>query len=306
MDTNVKTERILWEDALDNYLHHLMNVELKSKNTIQAYITDVKAFIESIDSTVLLPLEVKTSDLNHYLETLFTTRSNASLLRWISSLKHFYQFLDQRYKLTHNPTLNITSVHKTQRLPKVISIDEVHQILDLEDPKLGSFHLAMIDLMYSCGLRVSELVQLEFNQLYLEEGYLRILGKGQKERMIPLANITKKNLNSYLTGQRIQWAKHKSTYVFIKANGKQVTRQYVYTMLKSKERAAGLLHPLSPHTLRHTFATALLEGGADLRIVQELLGHQDISTTQIYTHIDQKRLHEAYDQFHPLRRKKGD
>lgn len=306
MENSPQLISLTWEDVLEQYRNHLHNIELKSAHTISAYLIDIETFKTSPQACQNKPFEVRTEQIQAFIDVSILNKSNASVLRFISAIRHFYQFCDDRYQPTYNPTLHLQSLRKVKRLPKTISIEEVNELLDLDDPRLGRFHLAMIDLLYSCGLRVSELVELSFSQVFLEEAYLRIVGKGNKERIIPMAPITLRNLKAYLEQDRLSWLKGKSAFLFIKPNGRQVTRQYIYTMLKSKEREAGLHHPLSPHTLRHSFATALLEGGADLRTVQELLGHQDISTTQIYTHVNQRRLHDAYDAFHPLRHKKGE
>lgn len=295
-----------WDVLIESFKHYLSHAELKSDHTVDAYVTDIKQLKQTFITIMDSPIQLKTEDINTFLSQEIIQKSNSSVLRLVSSIKHFYTYLETIGLLTHNPSLTIMPIKRARRLPKVISLDEVNQLMAEGDSQKDRFHLAMIDLLYSCGLRVSELVNLTFSQVFLEESYLRILGKGNKERIVPMAQLTKDNLKRYLDIDRQLWLKHKTNTIFIKPNGKHVTRQYIYTMLKSKEKNLDLHTSLSPHTLRHSYATALLEGGADLRIVQELLGHQDISTTQIYTHIDQRRLHEAYDQFHPLHHKKGD
>lgn len=295
-----------WEDSINSFKHYLTHAELKSSHTVDAYISDLTNLKNAVISTIECPDELKTEAINTFLSHELIHKSNASVIRLVSSIRHFYTYLDTIGALTQNPSLTIMPIKKARRLPKVISLEDVDQLMVEGDSVKGRFHLAMIDLLFSCGLRVSELVNLTFNQVFLEESYLRILGKGNKERIVPMAELTKNNLIRYLEMDRQRWIKQKTNIIFIKPNGKHVTRQYIYTMLKLKEKNLDLHTSLSPHTLRHSYATALLEGGADLRIVQELLGHQDISTTQIYTHIDQRRLHDAYDQFHPLHHRKGD
>lgn len=290
----------LAQDAFKNQLHF---VELKAAHTIQNYLFDIEAYKNYFVGLNLKPQDISSDDVQTYLEFISSFKANASILRTVSTLKHFHLFIDIYFELQHNPTLTLTKVKKINRLPVVLKESDIQSLLETHNQVNDPFYLAMIDVLYSCGLRVSELVELSFNQLFLEEGYLRILGKGDKERMIPIAPITKANLQYYIEGERITWLKGKSNYVFLKPNGKQITRQYVYNMLRSKGIEVGIKGPISPHKLRHSFATALLNGGADLRTVQELLGHSDISTTQIYTHIDHKRLHDAYDQFHPLKKK---
>jgi len=295
-----------WDTVLREFENQLSHVELKADLTVKSYLSDLKSYREHFEPLEIQPDQISIKDVNNYVEILSNQKSNSSLLRTISTLKHFHLFLDGFYHLKQNPTLNLKKIKKTQRLPSIVKQKDVETMLETQEGKLDVFQLAMIDVLYSCGLRVSELVNLTFNQLFLEQGFIRVLGKGNKERVIPMADITKTNLKHYIDIYRSTWIKGKSNAVFIKPNGKQISRQYVYAMLKSRYSKAGLQGPISPHKLRHTFATALLEGGADLRTVQELLGHSDISTTQIYTHIDQKRLHDAYDRFHPLKKDKGE
>ncbi len=294
---------IEFEEVLQEFKSYLLNVEMKSKQTAQAYCTDLKslhAFYPDFEIDKLT-----SNQLNDFILDELSEKSNASVLRLISSIKHFYLFLEEKYSLETNPSLNMRSIKQIKRLPQTLPSDKIEQLLEIGTGVKDLFHVTMIDLLYSCGLRVSELVDLQFNQVFIEEGILRILGKGNKERIVPMADLTKKNLQDYINKDRNLWIKQKHSYIFVKPNGKRITRQYVYAMLRSKGEALNITEHLSPHTLRHCFATSLLEGGADLRTVQELLGHSDISTTQIYTHINKKRLHEAYDQYHPLN-KKGD
>lgn len=292
-----------FEESLSDFKSYLLNVEMKSKQTVLAYSTDLKS-LHAFFSEHSLD-ELSTHDLNDFILDSLSEKSNASILRLMSSIKHYYLFLEEKYQIESNPSLNMRSIKQIKRLPQTLPQNRIDDLLVIHDKPNELFHVSMIDLLYSCGLRVSELVDLQFNQVFIEEGILRILGKGQKERIVPMADLTKKNLKDYIEKDRNNWLKQKHNYIFVKPNGKRITRQYVYAMLRSRGQALGIKEHLSPHTLRHCFATSLLEGGADLRSVQELLGHSDISTTQIYTHINKKRLHEAYDQFHPLN-KKGD
>ena len=284
---------------IDDYRNHLEHVLLKSKKTVDAYLLDLKLLSNYYKEKDLSQLS--RDDLNAFLEASLKFKSNASVLRLKSSLKQFYAFLELRYDLVKNPSEQLLHIKKSKKLPKSISTQDTELLLSSDNNLLNT---AIIDLLYSCGLRVSELVDLKFNQIFLDESFLRIRGKGDKERVVPMANITKKNLSNYIEIDRVAWQKNKSNDVFLKPNGKRINRHYVYYMLKHKIKQLGLQIEVTPHTLRHSFATALLEGGADLRTVQELLGHADISTTQIYTHINQKQLHSAYDAFHPLNKEK--
>ncbi len=295
-----------WQKAIEAYSNQLEYVDRKAKNTIQAYLRDLNAYSKYfIDKDIRLE-QVQSEQINTYLHTLNDAYANASVLRAKTSIINFHRFLKQYYQLKDNPASHIQKIRKLHRYPKTIEQNHIDNLLTQENLKHERFHVAMIDVLYSCGLRVSELVELTLSQVYLEQAYLRILGKGNKERMVPMASITVANVRRYMEMDRYVWLKSKSNRVFIKPNGKAITRQYVYTMLKKRSQELGLDLEISPHKLRHSFATSLLNGGADLRVVQELLGHADISTTQIYTHIEKKRMQEAYRKFHPMNDKKGE
>jgi integrase/recombinase XerD len=291
---------MMWDEALDKFQHHLHFVQRKAKHSIAAYVSDLNHYRSFFESKSMGPSSIKTKDINDFLSTYNLDHSNASLLRMRTSIKQFHIVLQELAFLNENPASTMMKIRKTHSLPKVVQPDVIQALLTEQDDQNNHFHTTIIDVLYSCGLRVSECVDLNINQVFLEAGYIRVMGKGSKERIVPMAPITKKNVKIYLEQYRYLWLKSKTQRVFIKPNGKPITRQYVYDMLQKRIKNLGLEIKMSPHTLRHSFATALLEGGADLRIVQELLGHADISTTQIYTHIDQKRKHRLYDQFHPM------
>jgi integrase/recombinase XerD len=293
-----------WETVISQYVDHLTYVERKAKLTIESYRSDLKNLQIYFEKNQIDFELVDTEKLNQYITEEVKHKSNASVLRMISSIKGLYNYLNRLDEKRPDPTVNLFKVKKTTRLPKIINQTEIDQLLESQEGSHLNLDLTLIDLLYSCGLRVSELVTLKLNQVYLDDGYLRILGKGNKERMVPMGKLTASNLRNYITSTRLMWLKTKTENVFINPKGKSVSRQYVYTMLVAKEKALGLNHHISPHKLRHSFATSLLNGGADLRVVQELLGHADISTTQIYTHIEENRLKSAYDKIYPKR--KGD
>ena len=294
-----------WEDTLKNYESHITYVDRKSTQTINNYLNDLKHYSQFFIELKVNPDEIKTKQINEYLQEVNNRCANSTVLRTKTSIVSFHKFLSQYYKLKLNPASSIQKIKKIYRYPKTINSANINKILEENHSEHELFHIAMFDVLYSCGLRVSELVNLNLNQLYLEQGYVRVIGKGDKERIIPMADITKKNLKEYIDKNRFLWLKNKSNYVFIKPDGKQVNRQYVYNSLKNRCKEIGLDIDISPHKLRHSFATALLNGGADLRIVQELLGHSDISTTQIYTHVEGKRMHDAYNKFHPMNKERG-
>jgi len=293
-----------WETTISQYVDHLTYVERKAKLTIESYRSDLKNLQNYFEKNQVDFDAVDTSLINQFITEEVRHKSNASVLRMISSIKGFYSYLNRLDEKRIDPTLNLIKIKKTTRLPKIVNQTEIEQLLESKEGSHLNLDLTLIDLLYSCGLRVNELVSLKLNQVYLDDGYLRILGKGNKERMVPMGKLTASNLRNYITSTRLMWLNTKTENVFINPKGKAVSRQYVYTMLVTKEKALGLNHHISPHKLRHSFATSLLNGGADLRVVQELLGHADISTTQIYTHVEENRLKSAYDKIHPKR--KGD
>ena len=294
-----------WDEALKTYESHITYVDRKSNKTIESYLNDLKHYHLYFSELNVNPDDISTKQINQYLQEVNDRSANATVLRIKTSIVSFHKFLSQYYKLKSNPASSIQKIKKIHRYPKTINLTSINQILDENHSEHESFHIAMFDVLYSCGLRVSELVSLNLNQLFLEQGYIRVIGKGDKERVIPMADVTRKNLKKYIDKDRFLWLKNKSNMVFIKPDGKPINRQYVYNSLKNRCKELGLDIDISPHKLRHSFATSLLNGGADLRIVQELLGHSDISTTQIYTHVEGKRMHDAYNKFHPMNKDRG-
>ena len=294
-----------WDDALKAYESHITYVDRKSNKTIENYLNDLKHYHQHFLDLNVNPDDISTKQINKFLQEVNDRSANATVLRIKTSIVSFHKFLSQYYKLKSNPASSIQKIKKIYRYPKTINLSNINQILEENHSEHESFHIAMFDVLYSCGLRVSELVNLNLNQIFLEQGYIRVIGKGDKERIIPMADITRKNLKKYIDNERFLWLKSKSNIVFIKPDSKPINRQYVYNSLKNRCKELGLEIDISPHKLRHSFATSLLNGGADLRIVQELLGHSDISTTQIYTHVEGKRMHDAYNKFHPMNKDRG-
>ena len=294
-----------WDEALKTYESHITYVDRKSNKTIESYLNDLKHYHLYFSELNVNPDDISTKQINQYLQEVNDRSANATVLRIKTSIVSFHKFLSQYYKIKSNPASSIQKIKKIYCYPKTINLTSINQILDENHSEHESFHIAMFDVLYSCGLRVSELVNLSLNQLFLEQGYIRVIGKGDKERVIPMADVTRKNLKKYIDKDRFLWLKNKSNMVFIKPDGKPINRQYVYNSLKNRCKELGLDIDISPHKLRHSFATSLLNGGADLRIVQELLGHSDISTTQIYTHVEGKRMHDAYNKFHPMNKDRG-
>ncbi len=273
-------------------------------NTIVSYGNDLKQFENYLQKgSVTTFKQVTRNQILAFLQTeMEVAKSPSSITRMITSLRKFFQYLVQENLLEHDPMLLIDTPKSQYHLPAVLSLAEIERLLQVPDTNkpLGMRDRAILEVMYATGLRVSELVNLKLSDLHLDLGLIQTLGKGQKERIIPIGSQAVKWLTKYLAVVRPQLLKRQiSSYVFLNFHGKQLTRQGIWKNLKQTVLQAGIDKDVTPHTLRHSFATHILENGADLRVVQELLGHADISTTQIYTHLSKKRLQRIYQQFHP-------
>jgi integrase/recombinase XerD len=270
-----------------------------SKNTQISYRQDLLRFLSF---TKIPPERIRKEDLLKFLAHLRTGGfTSASILRILSSLRSFFKFLILSGRIQHDPLSRIAPQRRPLRLPKTLSLDQCTRLLDLPKPEpvLGVRDDAMIELLYATGLRVSELVNLRSSSLHPEGRYLIAYGKGSKERVVPISGVALRKLDIYLSEARPLLLKGKeSPYLFVNRSGKPMTRQGFWKKLKGYAKRVGV-NTLSPHMLRHSFATHLLERGADLRSVQSMLGHADIATTQIYTHVTTKRLKEVHQKAHP-------
>lgn len=246
---------------------------------------------------------ISKNEIREYLAQLQNENmSNSSILRTISALRKFFSYLVSEHVISDDPMFLIDTPKKQQHLPDVLTLKEVENLLASPNTgeTLGLRNRAILEVMYATGLRVSEIINLKLNDLHLSMGILQTIGKGNKERIVPIGDIAIEWINRYLEISRPKLLKKKtSPYLFLNFHGNQLTRQGIWKNLKLEVKKAGIEKNVTPHTLRHSFATHILENGADLRIVQELLGHSDISTTQIYTHLSNKRLTEIYNQAHP-------
>ena len=275
---------------LAEYLDFLEIEKGLSKNTLEAYRRDLSnffVFCNDIDIS-----KIQRTQINSYVRNLHEKKySPTSIMRKIASLRGFFKWACANEKTKSNPTLTLEQPKIPQKLPKVMTAEEINSILNQD---LSKLHRVIIELLYGCGLRVSELVNLKINDFDLNGKYLECTGKGSKDRIVPLGKKAIIAIKNYLPEREYNLQKYnlQSKQLLINEKGKQVTRQEVYTFIH--EQGKKLHKAISPHTLRHTFATHLLENGADLRVVQELLGHSDVSTTQLYTHISKKRLKEVY------------
>jgi len=286
---------------LKEYTDFLKIEKRHSPNTVEAYGRDIARFIDFIGD---LPLATVDSTqirafLLHCREEGQDSRSTA---RYLSSLKSFFKFLCDEDHLTDNPAEIMESPKIWRKLPGFLSLVDVEALLAAPDPKtlFGVRDKAMLEILYATGLRVSELVSLKLDDVDLEVGFLRTMGKGSKERVVPIGAVAQEAVQDYLLMARRLFLKGNTAHeLFITRRGSKMTRQGFWKILKAYALKANISTSISPHTLRHAFATHLLEGGADLRSVQEMLGHADISTTQIYTHILEERMREVHDRFHP-------
>ena len=275
-----------------------------SPRTLEAYQRDLKHYLSFIvDKDIISLSNISQMHIREYIRSLNEKGLAASsIARIFSSIRSYHKFLSAENYVNENPTLILTSPKAPKKLPHVLMEEEISAIINavVETFQFAKRDKAIIEMLYSCGLRVSELCALSLNNLYLNDDMIRIMGKGSKERLLPVGGRAKNFLNDYLIHCRPGIQKDKgSSSVFLSRNGNALTRAMINNILRKWSQVAGISKSVSPHTLRHSFATHLLEGGADLRFVQALLGHSDISTTQIYTHLDKHHLKEVYQTHHP-------
>lgn len=291
-------------EQIEDYLHYLQVERGLSANTIQSYRQDLQeadAFFKTQTKSIA---EIDQFVILNFLEQLQQQRkARNTVIRVVSTLRRFFQYLVQFGVIKDDPMLKVDSPKKAQTLPDVLTVAQVNQLLSMPNinQKLGIRDRAILETLYATGLRVSELVNLKLGDLHLPMNLLQTIGKGDKERIIPISDVAVDWLNRYLTTTRVALldGKPNTEFIFLNAHGRQLTRQAIWLMIKKYVNQAGIKRHVTPHTLRHSFATHLLENGADLRIVQELLGHSDISTTQIYTHVSHQHLTEVYNKYHP-------
>ena len=290
------------EILIDNFIDELWLEKGLSKNTLTAYRNDIQTFSNWYKGNSLL--EVERVDLLDYLaDRLKQGFSSRSTARSLSSLRAFYSHLTVRHNLKENPTSRVESPKLGRSLPKTLSEEEVEKLIqapDIDDD-IGLRDRAMLELIYACGLRVSELISLDILNINLRQGVIRVIGKGEKERLVPMGEEALHWIERYINKSRPNFIKadNKITEVFLSKRGKAMTRQTFWYRLKEYAQLASINKELSPHTLRHAFATHLINHGADLRTVQLLLGHSSLSTTQIYTEVARHRMKELHNEHHP-------
>lgn len=289
---------------LRDYIHYLMVERGLSDNTINSYRRDLTQYVSFMQKECKLEeaKEIQRVHIMQFLNHLYDlNRSVSTIARILSTIRSFHQFLVREYNVDHDPSLHIETPKKERRLPKVLTNEDVDKLLDLpgNDP-LTIRNKAMLEVLYATGLRVSELLSLTMNDMHLTMGFVRCIGKGSKERIVPLGRLAQQAIEKYTLDARPKLLKGKNEdALFLNHHGRPMTRQGFWKILKGIARDKNIKKEITPHTLRHSFATHLLENGADLRAVQEMLGHADISTTQIYTHVTKTRLKDVYKNFHP-------
>jgi len=294
-----------WKAAIDDYVNFIRVEKSLSGNSVSAYKHDIEMLMEYADSVGVEPENITMSQiqefLNHVDELGLNKRTQARIL---SGIRGFYKYLMIEEVIDIDPTELIEGPKIGRKLPEVLTITEIDNIeatFDLSKPE-GQRNKAIVETLYSCGLRVSELINLRITDLFFDQNFIRVIGKGNKERLVPVGAKAIKEINLYLSNRNSVTQTIKSdseNIIFLNRRGSKLTREMVFTIIKKHAKLAGIKKNISPHTFRHSFATHLVEGGADLRAVQEMLGHESIQTTEVYTHLDKEFLRDTILRFHP-------
>jgi integrase/recombinase XerD len=296
----------MWEPYKKGFKAYLQLEKSLAAHSIDAYLSDLEkltSFLQSKEENKT-PKQVELKDLQHFIKWIaelgMTQRSQA---RIISGLRAFYRYCLLEDISSKDPTILLEAPKLTRQLPDVLSFEEINRlisVIDLSAPE-GGRNKAILETMYSCGLRVSEVVNLKLSQLYLDVGFIRVIGKGNKERLVPVGSTATKYIQLYRNTQRVHLAIQpgEEDILFLNRRGKRLSRVMIFLIIKDLAKKAAITKNISPHTFRHSFATHLIEGGADLRAVQEMLGHESITTTEIYTHLDREFLRKTLYTFHP-------
>ena len=289
--------------VLKQYSAHLLLERGLSENTRQSYLNDVEHLLRYLNDNNLGLKDVTLDTLHNFIAELHDLGiSPRSQARIISGIKSFFRFLKLENRIDSNPTLLLESPRVGRKLPEVLSIEEIDEMISCIDLSTneGQRNRAIIETLYGCGLRVSELVNLEINKIFLDEEYIVITGKGNKERVVPISPVAIHEIELYLNDrQHLDIKPGEENILFLNRRGRRLTRVMIFYIIKNLAQLAGIRKEISPHTLRHSFATHLLEGGANLRAIQQMLGHESISTTEVYIHIDRTRLREEILPYHP-------
>ncbi len=301
---NQEKEIIFYE--LSDFKFYLESNKRSSKNTISSYMTDLYGYSEFLKKYQAIEYveDIKTEHIQKYITSLKRKDlAKKSISRKITAIKEFHKFLKDEDITKNNPARLIDNVKLDKKIPQVLNIDEINKMLastNGDDP-LSIRNKAILEVLYGSGLRVSELVDLKIDNLHMNSKYINVIGKGDKERIVPMGDFEQIAIRNYIEKSRpILTKKRINSFLFLNYKGEPLSRQSVFKLIKELALKNGITKEISPHTLRHSFATHLLQNGVDLRIVQELLGHEDISTTEIYTHIDKSKIKEIYQNTHPL------
>ncbi len=302
MKKNKKNDEIVFFE-ISQYRYHLEGLRV-SKNTISSYVSDLMQYqnflveYEKIDDVTYITKE----DILKYIQSLKRKKlKTTSIARKIIAIKDFHEYLLKNDDVKENVAATIESPKMESHLPQVLTVDEITKMIDSikEDDSLGIRNKAMMETLYASGMRISELLDLTLGQLHLKDGYINVIGKGDKERQVPIGEMAVQSLRKYLL-EREKIKNKQTNILFLNYKGDKMSRQGFFKYIKNLAKENDIKKEISPHTIRHSFATHLLQNGTDLRAVQQMLGHEDISTTQIYTHIDKERLKEEYDNTFPL------
>lgn len=295
-----------WSSSIREFRSYLQLERALSQNSVEAYLNDIAKLEQFINMKMpdKRPDTIDLADLKSFIEWINELGASArSQSRILSGIRSFFRFLFLTDQISKDPSDLIESPKIGRKLPEVLSTEEIDRIIsaiDLSKPE-GHRNKAIIETLYSCGLRVSELINLRLSNLYFKEGFIRIMGKGSKERLVPIGEKAIREINLYLEQRRLMPNIHNQSQniLFLNRRGKKLTRVMIFTIVKDLVEKAGIKKIVSPHTFRHSFASHLIDGGADLRAVQEMLGHESIITTEIYTHLDREFLREAILSYHP-------
>lgn len=296
----------MWEPYKKGFKAWLQLEKSLSDNSVEAYLRDIDkltAFLQS-QTALKTPAELELKDLQKFIKSIAELgMSDTSQARMISGIRSFYRYCLTEQISPKDPTLLLEAPKLKRTLPDILSFDEIEHIIaqiDMSKPE-GGRNKAILETLYSCGLRVSELTNLKISQLYLDIGFVRVIGKGDKERLVPIGSTAIKFINQYRKFIRVHTKVKPGNedFLFLNKNGSGLSRVMVFLILKELVKKAGIKKTISPHSFRHSFATHLIEGGADLRAVQEMLGHASITTTEIYTHLDREFLRKTLENYHP-------
>lgn len=298
-----------WTHALKDFEHYLQIERGLSKNTLESYRLDVNKLIAYLESNLITtgPIEINNETIKRFVYELAKTVNSRTQSRVISGLRSFFDYLIfENYRKT-NPLEQIETPRIGRKLPDTLALKEIDLMvasIDLTNP-LGERNRAIIETLYSCGLRVSELTDLKISDLFFKEGFIKVTGKGNKQRFVPIGLNTQKFIKLYIhhTRSLLNIASEYMDTLFLNQRGKKLSRAMIFTIVKKLAQKVGIKKSISPHTFRHTFATHLLENGADLRAIQMMLGHESITTTEIYMHVDKSHLKQVMNKFHPRRSK---